>query len=162
MKWSKDIHNAKVSFIFYSPLIFWGCPLSLNHHHGAKSSSWYIWPSWETFTTDSSGVDFLFIGSWAQLLTPNVFPPFWGQIVKLLFHEFCIQLFIELCGLSKKIFFSKSWPQWRSTTSIYKKSIPGLGRVVESWLWDTLRHINFICFLIVLVKNILIDFCKVY
>jgi hypothetical protein len=36
------------------------------------------------------GVDFLFIGSWVQFLTPNFFPPFWGQIVELLFHEFCV------------------------------------------------------------------------
>jgi hypothetical protein len=32
-----------------------------------------------------SGVDFLFIGSWAQFLTPKFFLPFWGQIVELLF-----------------------------------------------------------------------------
>jgi hypothetical protein len=40
----------------------------------------------------------LFIGSWAQFLTPNFFPLFWGQIVELLLHDFCAQLFIELCG----------------------------------------------------------------
>jgi hypothetical protein len=39
------------------------------------------------FPTLAPGVDFLFLGSWVQFLTPNFFTPFWGEIVELLFSR---------------------------------------------------------------------------
>jgi hypothetical protein len=54
---------------------------------------------WITVT----GVDFLFIGSWAQFLTPNFFLTFLRPNSWVPFHDFCSQLFIELWTI--KVYF---------------------------------------------------------
>jgi hypothetical protein len=67
-----------------------------------KASSFHKMCKIPCYYSVDTWVDFLLIGSWAQFLRPNFFPPLWGQIVWRKSHEKGAQ--------HKKWITSPKWP----------------------------------------------------